>query len=394
MGKTATAQRRAIETLPLDAQAARALVQADPEMILTLPTPLLVDEWQLVPGVWDVVRRAVDSDSTPGRFLLTGSALPPPKARIHSGAGRIVKVAMRPMTLFERGVSKPSVSLSALLEGNRPDVSGKCSMALPDYAEEIMASGLPGVRAYNPDLRSEVIASYLDQIVERELPELGAEIRRPHALRAWLAAYAAATATVTSYNRLLDSATPGESDKPSRVSADAYRALLQRIWILDPLDAWIPAFNPLKRLAQAPKHNLADPALAGQLLGATVDSLLRANGPHERQSQGTLLGALFESLAVMTLKVLAQPLRARVSHLRTHGGEHEIDAIIERADHKVIAVEVKLSSAPSVSAAKHLNWLEEQIGSDLIDKVIITTGSYAYRQSDGTAVVPLALFGP
>jgi len=393
VGKTATAERRAAATLALDASGTRLSVAAEPEIILTQPTPLLIDEWQLVPPVWDVVRRAVDQDRTPGRFLLTGSAMAPPEARIHSGAGRIVKLLMRPMTLPERGVCTPNVSLSELLTGNHADVSGQCDLKLPDYAEEILASGLPGIRQDPPALRGSMIESYIQEIADRDIPDLGAKIRRPQALIAWMSAYAAATATTTAYNQILDSATPGESDKPARATADVYRTLLERIWILDPLPAWIPVFNPLRRLAQAPKHHLADPAIAGRLLGATVDSLLRADGPHDTRREGTLLGALFESLTVLTVRVLAQPLEAKVFHLRTQRGEHEVDIIVERPDHKVLAIEVKLASAADNNDAKHLNWLQTQIGTELLDRVIINTGPFAYRQVDGTAVVPLGLLG-
>ena len=394
VGKTASAQRRVVSTLALDARRTRATIEAEPETVLTQPTPLLIDEWQLVPEVWDVVRRAVDRDRAPGRYLLAGSALPPADARIHSGAGRIVRVMMRPMILPERGASAPTVSLEDLLTGSRADVSGSCGLRLADYAEEILSSGFPGIRQDPPSMRASTIESYIEEMVEREVPELGERVRRPQALRSWLASYAAATATTTSYTRILGSATPGETDKLARNTADAYRALLQRVWLLDPLEAWIPAFNPLKRLAQAPKHHLADPALAASLLGSTVDSLIRADGPYESRREGNLLGALFESLAVLTVRVLAQPAQAKVFHLRTHNGNHEIDMIVERPDHKVLAVEVKLSSAPSPSDAKHLDWLEHEIGTDLLDKVIISTGEFAYRQEGGTAVVPLGLLGP
>ena len=393
VGKTATAEQRVTATIALDSRTTRRSVDAEPEIVLTRPTPLLIDEWQLVPEVWDVVRRAVDRDRTPGRYLLTGSALPPPTARIHSGAGRIIRLLMRPMTLPERGVCSPTVSLTELLAGGRLQISGRCALKLPDYAQEILASGFPGIRQDPADLRASTIDSYIDELLDRDVPELGA-VRRPQALRAWLTAYAAATATMTSYSRILDAATPGESDKPARSTVDAYRATLQRVWLLDPLPAWIPVFNPLTRLSQAPKHHLVDPAIAGRLLGTTIDSLLMADGPYETRREDTLLGALFESLATLTLRVLAQPLRANVCHLRTQRGEHEIDIIVERSDHKVLALEVKLTSAPTVSDARHLNWLQEQLGDALIDKVIICTGEYAYRQEDGTAIVPLGLLGP
>jgi len=394
VGKTATAERRTASTFALDSRTTRRTVEAEPTIILTQQTPVLIDEWQLVPDVWDVVRRDVDRQRTPGRFVLTGSATPPRDARIHSGAGRIVRLMMRPMTLPERGVCRPSVSLTDLLTGERPSVSGRCDLRLPDYAQEILASGLPGIRQDPAQLRPATIESYIDELLDRDVPELGATVRRPQALRAWLTAYAAASATTTSYTKILDAATPGESDKPSRSTAEAYRAILERIWLLDPLPAWIPVFNPLARLSQAPKHHLFDPAISGRLLGATVDSLLKADGPYENHPEGTLLGALFESLATLSVRVLAQPLGAKAYHLRTQRGEHEVDIVVERPDHKVLGIEVKLTSAPSDSDAKHLNWLQSQLGDNLLDKLVVCTGEYAYRQKDGTAVVPLGLLGP
>ena len=393
VGKTATAQRRARSTLHLDLPGTRANVAADPEMILTQQPPLLVDEWHLVPPVWNVVRRAVDADRVAGRFLLTGSALPPPEARIHSGAGRIVRLMMRPMTLPERQVSEPTVSLAELLAGTaRP--AGASPFALADYAREIVASGFPGIRQDPAAIRHRTLSTYVDELLERDIPELGARVRRPAALRAWLAAYAAATATTASYTRILDAATPGDADKPAATTAAAYRTLLERTWILDPVPAWIPVFNPLKRLGESPKHFLCDPAIAASLLGATESSLLRADAESRNLYEGTLLGALFESLAALTLRVFAQPLGARVSHLRTRNGDHEVDFIVERPDHKVLAVEVKMTSAPTAADAKHLHWLGALIGDQLIDKVLLTTAPGAYRTRDGVAVVPLALLGP
>ena len=298
------------------------------------------------------------------------------------------------MTLPERGVTAPTVSLADLLTGSRQAISGQTEFKVPDYANEVLASGFPGIREYPARLRPQAIDSYVDEVVERDMPELGVNIRRPKALRAWLTSYAAATSSTTSYTRILDAATPGESDKPVRSTADVYRAVLERVWMLDPLPAWTPVFNPLARLTQSPKHHLVDPAIAASLLGATADSLLRADGPHEPGRESTLLGRLFESLVALTARVFAQPSMARVSHFRTQRGEHEIDLIVERSDHKVLAIEVKLAAAIGTSDAKHLSWLEAQIGTELLDKVIVNTGPFAHRLPDGTAVVPLALLGP
>ena len=393
VGKTATAQRLAASTVELDHEGFRANISADPHLIAGLQPPVLVDEWQLVPAVWDVVRREVDRDRSPGRFLLTGSATPSAQARIHSGAGRIVRVVMRPMSLPEREVTHPTVSFAELLLGGKPAISGQTQFGLSQYADEILASGLPGIRQDPPRLRPRQLDSYITTALERDIPELGVSVRRPRALRAWLAAYAAATATTSSYSVILDAATPGDANKTTRPTANTYRKLLERTWLLDSLPAWIPAFNPLKRLGQAPKHHLVDPALAARLLGATRESLIDDSVAQPILRESTLLGALFESLAALSVRVFAEPIGALVSHCRTRGGEHEIDLIVERADHKVLAIEVKLAGAVSQRDVRHLTWLESEIGDQLIDKVLITTGPLAHRLPDGTAVIPLALLG-
>lgn len=168
------------------------------------------------------MRRSVDRDTGAGRFLLTGSATPAP-APTYSGAGRIVLVRMRPMTLAERGVQTPTVSLHDLLSGERAPVNGDTTIDVPAYTEEILRSGFPALRALPPRPRRAQLDGYLARIVERDFPEQGHLVRRPATLRAWLTAYAAAT---TSCNTILDAATPGDTDKPAKTTTIAYRDVL------------------------------------------------------------------------------------------------------------------------------------------------------------------------
>lgn len=393
VGKTATAQRRAATTLGLDLEEQLAVVRADPNGILAHERPLLVDEWQLHPPVWDVIRRAVDQDNRGGQFLLAGSAEPSRELRIHSGAGRIVQLHMRPMALCERGVAEQAISLGSLLKGGSEPIRAETSFQLSDYVTEILASGLPGLRNLPRRTRHRALMSYLERALDRDVVEAGAVVRRPEALKSWLRAYAAATSSTASYNAILRAATPGEDDKPARQTVAGYREALERMWLLDPVPAWWPTFSPLKRLAQAPKHHLADPALAAILVDATEGTLLAGSGPRRPDGE-TFLGLLFESLVTLSVRAMAARLDATTSHLRTQNGDHEVDLIVEGPRGETAAIEVKLASTVSDRDVRHLTWLHQQIGDRLTARIVITTGRQAYRRPDGIAVVPLALLGP
>ncbi len=394
VGKTATASRRADHVVNLDDPARLALLQADTTRLGALDGTVLIDEWQRHPPVWDYVRRAADAEVGPGRFLLTGSATPV-DAAIHSGAGRIVRVRLRPMSLAERRLVAPTVSLQELLSGSRARIEGDSPVTLDGYVEEILASGFPGVRNLGGRARRAQLNGYLERVVDRDFPELGHRVRRPETLRAWLAAYAAATSTTTSYNALMDAATAGHGDKPAKTTTIAYREILAHLWLLDPIPGWAPGLGHLGRLGLAPKHHLADPALAANLLGTDAAKLITGvpAGPAVPRD-GTLLGALFESLVTLSVRVYAQLHEARVSHLRLRDGRHEVDLIIERSDGAVVAVEVKLGGTVGDDDVRHLRWLRGHLGDRLLESIVVSTGTTAYRRPDGIAVVPAALLGP
>lgn len=395
VGKTATARRRARTVHALDAPGTLELFEADPRRLIDGDPPVLLDEWQRLPASWDLVRRSVDEDPSPGRFILTGSAAVA-AGGTHSGAGRIVRLRMRPMTLVERGVGKPSVSLRGLLSGRGSPLKGATTIGLERYAEEICRSGFPGIRSLTDRALRAQLDGYLDRVIDRDLEEeIGQPVRTAGALRRWMSAYGAATTTTAAYDVIRDAATPGERDKPAKATVQGYREALERLWILDPLPAWLPTASHLRRLGSAPRHHLADPALAARLLGVDAGALLDAGtrGPLTPRD-GTLLGQLFESLVALDVRVYAQAAEARVGHLRTHGGEHEIDLIVERGDHRVLAIEVKLAHTIRDDDLRHLRWLQDQLGDRVLDAIVITTGADAYRRPDGIGVVPAALLGP
>ncbi len=305
---------------------------------------------------------------------------------MHSGAGRIVPLRLRPLSLVERGVAEPTVSLAALLAGEAT-ITGESEVRLTDYADQIVATGFPGIYDEPARTRPALIDAYLENLVQREFAEQGYPVRKPQVLAAWLAGYAAATSTTTQYSRILDAATPGEGDKPARSTTIAYRDVLSGLWVLDPLPAWLPTRNEFDRLASTPKHQLADPGLAARLLRASASSLVLGRRDH-------LLGPLFEHLVALCVQVYAQASNAAVSHLRTRNGDHEVDIVVEDIEGKVVAMEVKLTPTPTDADVKHLRWLRQKLGDDLADAVVVTTGPRAYRRPDGIAVVPAALLGP
>jgi hypothetical protein len=399
VGKTATASRYARTIYRLDEPEALAVARAEPRRLLEGETPVLIDEWHRLPESWDLARRAADDrDVRPGSYLLTGSALPPSGARAHSGAGRIPTLRMRPLSLYERGVAAPTVSVAALLRREAAQLEGRTEVRLSDYVDEILASGFPGLRGLTGRPLRAQLEGYVSRIVDKDFEEVGHKVRNPAALRRWMTAYAAASSSTTTFERIRDAATGGEGMKPSRRATIPYRDTLERLWVVEPVEPWLPSKNYFSRLSQAPKHQLVDPALAAHLLGANRQTLLagKSAGP-EIARDGTLLGALFESLVTLNLRVYAQAAEAKVKHLRTPSGDHEVDLVVEPHEGDgVLAVEVKLASTIEErdDAVRHLLWLRERLGDDLIDAIVITTGTAAYRRPDGIGVVPASLLGP
>lgn len=386
VGKTRTALERARTVQRLDDPATLALARADPARVLEGEPPVLVDEWQRLPEIWDVVRRRVDDGAPGGSFLLTGSALPSPPPT-HSGAGRVVTVRLRPLALSERVQSGSVVRLGDLLTGERAPVQGSTDVGLERYVEEIAASGFPAIRGLGGRARRAQLQGYLDRLVDRDVrDEAGVAIRNPQALLRWMTAYAAASSSTASFEALRDASTGGEADKPSKRTTQVYRDALTRLWVVDEVPPWLPSSNLLHGLGQAPKHQLVDPALAAQLLGFDSDALLGRGR--------VMLGPLLESLATQAVRVYAQHHEAAVRHLRTGRGRQEIDLIVVRPDGRVLAIEVKLARAPGDEDVRHLRWLGGKLGEELLDAVVLTTGPDAYRREDGIAVVPLAMLAP
>jgi len=300
---------------------------------------------------------------------------------------------MRPLTLTERLDLNPTVSLSELLTGSLTDAVGRTDLRLADYVNEIAAGGLPGLRHLEGRALRNQLDGYIDLIINRELADAGLTVRRPQTALGWLRAYAAATSTTTTWEKIRRAATPGDNP-PAATTARPYIELLTNLRILDPLPAWLPTNNHLRSLTNGPKHHLADPALALRLLNLGPDQLLDGTEPDTPiMRDGTFLGALFESLVALTLRVYAQASEADVYHLRTTGGRHEIDFIIEHPT-GILAIETKLAPTITDHDIRHLHWLRDTIPNQNTTLAVITTGPEAYTRPDGIHIIPLALLAP
>lgn len=390
IGKTSTGRERAKTILDLDLPEVRELVQADPKYLARADTPVLIDEWQHVPEVWDRVRRLVDNDSSGGRFILAGSAAPV-GANLHSGAGRIIRFRMRPLSIAERDLATPTVSVRDLLSASTPDIQGSSQVELSDYVREIVASGFPQARQMSDRARGVWLDDYIERVITHDFTEQGHRIRRPELLRGWLRGYASATASSTTFTKIGASLDPGEPAGPTKATSIAYREVLSSLYLLDQVDAWSPAQKLSSRAALAPKHFLADPALAVRLLGLNEAKLMSAAAPATSNGDRTRLGDFFEAIVALSLQTYAQVNDAQLSHFRDHDGRHEIDFIIHRGHAEAVGVEVKLKAAITDNDVRHLLWLKESLPDQIVDLVVIYTGTHAYRRQDGVAVVPLAL---
>ncbi len=386
-GKTATARQLAASEVLLDVdENARRAIAIDPALVLDGPVPRLLDEWQIEPSIWNHVRRAIDDRSEPGQFILTGSAVPADDVTRHTGAGRITRLRMRPMSLFELGRSTGRVSLGELLDGSVSS-SGDPGLTVTGIAGEIALGGWPGLLGRSVPDRLLAVRDYLDEIARVDVERVDATRRDPARVARLLASLARNVATHAAATTLAKDA--GGADGPLKDdTAREYLAVLERLMVVEDQPAWAPHLRSRHRLRTAPKRHFVDPSLAVAALRATPDRLL---------GDLSLLGFLFESLVVRDLRVYAQAADARVSQYRDSGGL-EVDAIVEAGDGRWMAFEVKLGQGQVDTAAASLKRFAERIdtascGSPALLGVIVATG-YAYRRKDGVAVIPIGALGP
>lgn len=374
-GKTTTASRHAATTVRLDRPAEAAAFRADPDAMLRgLEEPVLLDEWQAVPEVLGAVKRAVDADPRPGRYLLTGSARADLDAPTWPGTGRLVRVPMFGMTVAEQ-LGRPTPPLLDRLSRGDPLAVPRDAPDLRGYVELALRSGFPeAALSLTERTRSRWIESYLEQLLTRDAAHVAGP-RDPAKLRRYFEAYALNSAGVVEDKTLLEAA--GLNQK----TAHAYERLLVNLQVIDRTQPW--SSNRLKRLVRSPKRYLVDAALLAGILRLDADAILR---------DGDLLGRLLDTFVASQLRSesAVAECRPRLYHLRQEQGRHEIDLLAEISATNVIAFEVKASAAPGGDASRHLVWLRDLLGRRFVRGVVLHTGPRAFELDDRIVAAPIA----
>lgn len=386
-GKTATARQVAASEVLLDVDAeARRAIAVDPSLVLVGPAPRLIDEWQVEPEIWNHIRRAVDARGTAGQFILTGSAVPADDVTRHTGAGRIARLRMRPMSLFETGHTNGAISLSELLAG-APARSPDPGLTVPDLVQRMTVGGWPGLLNLNVKTASQAVRDYVEEVRRVDIARVDRSRRDPERVGRLLRSLARNVATYAAATTL--AADAGGSDGAlDDDTVRGYLVALDRLMIIEDQPAWAPHLRSKSVLRSAAKRHFVDPSLAVAALRVTPERLL---------GDLRLTGFLFESLVVRDLRVYAQAADARVLQYRDNTGL-EVDAIIETEDGRWGAFEVKMGSRYIDEAARTLRRFADRVdpertGAPAVLGVIVATG-YGYVRDDGIAVIPIGSLRP
>lgn len=374
-------------------QAARSVIyiQSDPQyketgklmpsLLLEGETPRLIDEWQEVPELWNAVRHSVDQRKKQGQFILTGSATPRDEVLAHSGIGRISRIQMRPMSLYESKESTGSVSLKALFEGEQ-EIAAVSSMDIPQLAFSICRGGWPG--AVTLPAGSEMLArEYTDMLVEADIRNLDGVERNPHRVRQVLRSLARNISTLTTANTILADVRANDITINER-TLDNYLNAMRRLFVVEDVPAWSPSVRSKTTIRTSVKRQLADPSIATAVMRVDTAGLL-----HDLNT----FGFLFESLCTRDLRVYAQSNDGEIFHYRDKD-QLEIDLIISLNDGRWAAIEVKLGEHQADEAAANLIQLKNKVDTSRIGEpsflMVLTGGKFAYQRKDGVMVVPLA----
>lgn len=376
-GKTTTARRHARTVVRLDRPAEAAVVASDPDAALAgFDEPVLIDEWQVVPEVLGAVKRAVDDDPHPGRFLLTGSVRAELSSSGWPATGRVIRLPLWGLCQREIvGRVEDDSPLDVLFDGRAETLAPPAEeLNLRGYVDLALRGGFPEVALQQREpLRRRWLGSYIDQVVQRDAA-LAGESRDPQRLRRYLRALAANSGGVVEHKTLYDAA------GINRLTAVAYDGLLEALFVTEQVPAWTT--NRLARVTRTAKRYLVEPALLGPLAGMDARSVLR---------DADQLGRLIDTFVVSQLRaeLSVAGLDITIHHLRQQHGRREIDVVLEAADGRVVALEIKATAAPTAEMARHLIWLRDELGDDLVAGVLLHTGPRPFRIEDRIHALPV-----
>ena len=376
-GKTASAERLAKSSMSMrdlgKGETYKEVAALKPSVLLGGEKPRLIGEWQEAPRLWDAVRFAVDQGAGPGAFIMTSSVGLPPGSTMHTGTGRIVKVIMRPMSLFESSDSTGEVSLSGLFRGSS-DISGESVLDYGSMAEALVRGGLPSA--------IENMDRYCEAVLSSDINIPGGRRRNRDLMLQILRSIARHSSEPFPNTEVLD-----EINRPRKASTintvSDYVSALERLYLLEDLSAWNPKLRTRTAIRTSRTRHMCDPSLAARFLGM---------GPEDLEADPKAYGSLFRSMAVRDLRVYSQKLGGTVHHYRDADGL-EADAIVHLDHGRWGAFEVKLGAHAADEAAKNLKKLAGKVDGDITRPpaflAVITASGYAYTREDGVHVIPL-----
>lgn len=389
-GKTATAQQIAASSVylqdPDQSSSLLALAEVKPSAILEGPKPRLIDEWQMAPQLWDAVRFSIDQTHGRGMFILTGSSTPRENEKPkHSGVGRISRLTMHTMSLYETGESSGTVSLRALFEGER-DIASLVDFDIDDIAYAVCRGGWPeAVLESDKEAALSMAREYIDELLDSDISEMDDTSYNRTWMRSILQSYARNISTEAPLSTI---AADMKGEAPSPETVSKYIDALRRACVIDDIEAWNPRVRSKTPVRTSPTRHLSDPSLACALLGMTPRTLLL---------DFNTFGLLFESLCVHDLRIYAEALHGSVRHYRDKS-DLEADAVIVLDDGRWGLIEVKLGGSAVETAATHLKRIADRVDVDHEGKpsfLLVLTGTNAsYCRDDGVLVAPLTSLAP
>ncbi len=391
-GKTSTGAQKAKSAIyiqdPDKRESYRRMADAQPSLLLQGETPRLIDEWQTIPVIWDAVRFAADKRQEMNQFIMTGSATPLDDDEIeHTGLGRIARMRMRPMSLWESRESAGQISLKSLFDDSQEMGLFENPMTIQDLAYVMCRGGWPGALKLSKEDALEVAFNYIDELIHVDVNKVDKSEKNPDRVRSILRSYARNISTMTTATTIMQDVRANDISITDKTLAN-YLTALRRLFVIEDVKAWQPSLRSKTGIRTSDKRHFVDPSLATSVLELTPDSLLE---------DFNLFGFLFEDLCVRDLRVYLQPLRGTVFHYHDNNNL-EADIILRLHDGRWAAVEVKTGSKEIEDASRNLLKLTKEVDTSKIGKpsflMVLTGGEFAYQREDGVYVIPIGCLRP